>query len=41
MPASTPLSYIPDLWAVYFNRFQEVLAVELASGAMRFLDDQV
>jgi hypothetical protein len=25
-------SYMPDLWAVYFHRFQEVLAGELTFG---------
>jgi hypothetical protein len=25
-------SYMPDLWTVYFYRFQEVLAAELGNG---------
>ena len=25
-------SYMPDLWATYFQRFEEVLSGELASG---------
>jgi hypothetical protein len=26
-------SYMPDLWAVYYHRFQEVLAAELTGAS--------
>jgi hypothetical protein len=28
-------SYMPDLWAVYYHRFAEVLAAELTGGSVR------